>query len=145
MVLWDTSSFGYGQFDRTSHRDVFSQKLETEHTRYTTWEVREEFSNKHGMYNISENMDEIKKHEEYGCNDLSLEEADGNLSSGHIHEKAIEQIKSYDSNIADVFTDEEIEVRLRKKIEEFPNDTFEEIVDRTKRDLSEDASRIHTR
>jgi len=143
LVLWDISKSGYGQVDKTSHRDALTQELETERTRYTTREVREEFSQKHGTDNIKENMDEIKKHEEYGCNDLSLDEADGDLSTGHVHEKAIEEIKDYDSDISDVFTDNEIEERLQKMMEDYPDDSIEEVVDRTKKDLAEDASRMH--
>lgn len=129
--------------DRTSHRDAFTQELETGRTRYTTYEVREEFSEKNGLDNVQDKMDEINKHEKYGCNDLSLDEADGNINTGHSHDLAIEQIKAYDSDIGNKFTDREIEERLQKMYENYPDDTFEEVINRTQRDLAEDASRIH--
>ncbi len=137
------TEIGYGQMDKTNHRDALTQNLETERTRYTTYEVRKEFSQKNGVDNISDDMDEIKAHEEHGCNDLSLDEADGDLSTGHNHEEAIEQIKQYDRIIADVFTDNEIEDRLHKIAHDFPEESFEEIIYRTQRDLAEDASRMH--
>lgn len=135
-------NFGYGQIDKTANREAFTQELETDHTYYTTREVREAFSQKKGTDNIPEIKDEIERHEEYGCNDLSLDEADGDLSTGHIHEKAIAEVKSYDSNIADVFTDEEISGRIQKFAEDYPDDSFEEVVDRAKKDLSDDASHM---
>lgn len=135
---------GYGQIDRTSNRDAFTQSLETEHTRYTTYEVRREFSSKNGIDNIPENMDEIRSHEEAGCNDLSLEEADGNRNTGHVHsDNTIEEIKAYDSDIGEVFTDREIAERFQKMLDEYPNDSLHEVVERTQRDLAEDASRMH--
>lgn len=136
---------GYGQTDRTSHKDAFTHELETERTRYTTREVREEFRLENGMDNVPEKMDEIKKYEEYGCNnhDLSLDQADGNPATGaHLHEETLEQIKAYDSDIGNVFTDREIEERFQKMAANYPDDSIEEVVNRTQKDLSEDASRM---
>lgn len=65
----------YGQIDKTSHKDTFTQRLETDELYPTTARVREEFSKAKGEYNISENLDEIKKHEEHDC-DMTLEDAD---------------------------------------------------------------------
>ena len=110
MVQWDISNFGYGQVDKTANREAFTQELETDHTYYTTREVREAFSQKKGTDNIPE--------------------------------KAIAEVKSYDSNIADVFTDEEISIRIQSFAEDYPDDSFEEVVDRAKKDLSDDASHM---
>ena len=133
---------GYGQVDRTSHRDAFTQELETERTRYTTREVRDEFSKDKGEDNIRDKMDEINMHEGHN-HDLSLDDADGDLTTGEAHEMAIEKIKAFDSDIADVFTDREISERLENIAKDNPGESFEEIVERTQRDLSEDASRMH--
>ena len=135
---------GYGQTDRTSHRDAFTQELETERTRYTTKEVRDEFSENKGIDNVQDKMDEIKMHEGHDHN-LSLEDADGDLSTGEAHDIAIERIKASDSMISEVFTDNEISERLETMIKENPDKDFEEIVELTQKDLSEDASRMHIR
>lgn len=135
---------GYGQVDRTSHRDAFTQELETESTRYTTKEVRDEFSEDKGIDNIRDKMDEIDMHEGHDHN-LSLDDADGDLTTGRAHDIAIERIKAFDSTIADVFTDNEISERLESMLKDYPDESYEEIVERTQRDLSEDASRMHVR
>jgi len=71
-------NFGYGEVDRTSHREAFTQELETDHTYYTTREVREEFSQKHGVDNTKENLDEVREEEKNGCNHkLVLQNIDG--------------------------------------------------------------------
>lgn len=75
---------GYGQTDKTSHRDTFTQRLETDEIYPTTARVREEFSKAKGERNISEKMDEIKKHEEHDC-DMTLEDADGDPFTVHDH------------------------------------------------------------
>lgn len=77
-------------------KDAFVQELETDHTRYTTREVREEFSAKKGVNNVERKMDE----------------------------------------------DEEISERLHKMIDNHPDESFEEVIVRTQKDLSEDASRM---
>ena len=133
----------YGQIDKTSGKDAFTQKLETSRDQYrNTHEVRREFSESRGEYNISENLDEIKSHEEHGCEDLTLAESDGDIRTGHNHDVILTEIKSYDPNIADVFTDREIEERIHKISEDNPEKSFEDVLSQTKRDLSEDASHI---
>ncbi len=73
---------GYGQMDRTSHRDAFTQELETEHTRYTTREVREEFSSENGIDNVPDNLEEAKSHDRHGrSHNLSLADADGKTNT----------------------------------------------------------------
>lgn len=136
----------YGEMDPTDHNYAFTQKLETDRDYYTTKEVREEFSNREdGSHNIEENLDEIKMHEEAGCDNLTLKEADGDLETGHFHDSAIEDIKAYDPNIEEIFTDREIEDRLHTMMDNHPEESFDKVLNDTARDLSEDASHIRTR
>lgn len=79
-VRFDTMgeiTVNFGQTDRTSHRDAFTQKLETDRTYPVRRNVQREFDGKNGIYNVSENLDECEKHEKHDCDDLSLNEADG--------------------------------------------------------------------
>ena len=69
----------FGQTDRTSHRDAFTQRLETDRTYPIRRNVQREFDEKNGLDNIPEKMDEIEKHKEHGCDNLTLKEADGDL------------------------------------------------------------------
>lgn len=103
-------SFGYGQMDKTSHKEAFTQALETEHTRYTTREVREEFSSKHGINNISENMDEARIHEKAGCNHkLTLADVDG---------------KENPTTIAHMLSPDVVQNNVQMLIDEFPNNNY---------------------
>jgi len=143
---------GYGEIDPTSHRDALTQELETDHTYYTTYQVREEFSHKNGTNNIRDDIDEIKEHEEHGCENITLEEADGDKTTGHKHlddeeymASVIEQIKQYDENIEEIFTDAEIKEYLEKEKQNNPEISLDEVIQKSKHDLSEDASHMRTR
>ena len=136
----------YGEMDPTDHKYAFTQKLETDRDYYTTKEVRDEFAGREdGVHNIEENLDEIKMHEKAGCNDLTLEEADGHMETGNFHDSAIVEIKAYDPNIEEIFTDREIEERLHSMMENHPDESFDKVLNDTARDLSEDASHMRTR
>lgn len=137
---------GYGQKGHVRPDEAMTQKLETDEVRYTTREVREQFTpQREGVDGPQENLDEGKRHMSEG-HDLTLEDFDGDpASSSEYHESAIERIKAYDPDIADVFTDNEIEDRLQKMYAEYPTEDFDEILARTQRDLSADASRMHGR
>ena len=139
---------GYGQMDKTHRRDALTQAVETERTYHTTYRVREEFSAKQGTENIKENIKEIKEHEEHGCNDMTIDEVDGNENTGHKHfdenDNIIEEIKQYDENIGEVFTDKEIKEYLEKQSKKYSNKNFDEIVNNAKKELAEDASNIKT-
>ena len=136
----------YGEMDPTDHKYAFTQKLETDRDRYTTKEVRDEFSGREdGTHNIEEDLNEIKMHEEVGCDNLTLKEADGDLETGHFHDSAILEIKAYDPNIEKIFTDREIEERLHKMMDNHPEESFDKVLNDTARDLSEDASHMRTR
>lgn len=112
---------GYGQIDRTSNKDAFTQKLETEHTRYTTYEVREEFSSKNGIDNIPENMDEIRTHEEAGCKNLTLDEADGNRRTGHVHG---EHENSTPVSVNEMLSPDMVQQNVQEIIYEFPSNDY---------------------
>ena len=134
---------GFGYMDKTSHKDVVSERLEDQHTRYTTYEVRKEFSPREGVDNIPDKMDEIKEHPEIsknGQDGITLAEADGNLATGH--EEVLEQIKAYNPDIADVFTDEEIIDRYHSMCEKNPESSKEDLIRYTEEDLSEDAEHM---
>ncbi len=108
----------YGIKDRTSNKEVFSQSLETERSYYTTYKVRDEFNQNKGMDNISENIDEIHSHEEHGCTDISLDEADGRKDTGHSHEDAVVELIMTDKDkgkmIRDNFDDETVAIRYEQ-------------------------------
>ena len=136
----------YGEIDPTDHKYAFTQKLETDRDYYTTKEVRDEFTGReNGVHNIEEDLDEIKMHEKAGCDNLTLKEADGHLDTGHMHDIAIEDIKAYDPNIEEIFTDAEIEDRLHKMMDNHPEESFDKVLNDTARDLSEDASHMKSR
>lgn len=68
------------------------------------------------------------------------------LQLGHFHgEDVLAAIKAFDSNIAEVFTDREIQERLIIVQEHNPDMDAGEIIQETAKDLAEDASRIHPR
>jgi len=136
---------GYGQIDKTSNKDAFTHELETNQTYPISREVRDEFSTNKGSNNISENMDEIRMHEKSGCTDLSLKEADGDLSTGHNHDIILEVIKAYDTAISDVFSNKEILERFAKTREKYPDADLDELIERTQKDLSEDATHMRMR
>ena len=142
---------GYGEMDKTSHNDAFTQRLETQELYPVTSEVRNEFSKNKGTDNISDKMDEIKEHEKHGCDNLSLAEADGDLNTGHIHSNdIIERILSDDENgriINEVFTPNEIKERYESVQERHPNNSVDENIEITKLELLEDAEhfRNHSR
>ena len=136
----------YGEIDPTNHKSAFTQKLETDRDYYTTKEVRDEFSNKRdGERNIKNDIEEIEMHKKADCDDLTLDEADGHLETGHVHNDAIMEIKAYDPNIELVFTDNEIQERLNKMMDNNPEKSFEEVLENTACDLSEDAYHMRSR
>ncbi len=131
---------GFGYIDRTSNKDVVSERLEDQHTRYTTYEVRKEFSPREGVDNITDKMDEIKEHPEISEDGVTLAEADGNLATGH--EEILDQIKAYNPDIADVFTNDEIMDRYHSMCEKNPESSKEDLIRYTQEDLSEDAEHM---
>lgn len=139
----------YGQMDRTSHNDVFAQKLETRETYPVTREVRNEFGQHKGLDNVSNKMDEIKEHEEHGCDNMTLREADGNPNTGHIHglsENAAEIILADErvgEKIDSIYTSNEVAERFDRMCEKYPDKNFDEVVELTKDELAEEAEHMH--
>lgn len=137
---------GYGQTDPTSHRDAFTERLETKEMWPITREVREEFSKEKGQYHITEKMDEIEEHEKHDCENLTLEEADGDLRTGHSHsEEAAELIltdEQVGEEINEVFTKHEVEERFESMREKNPEKDFDKLVEITKEELAIDAENM---
>ena len=79
---------------------------------------------------------------------MTIDEVDGNENTGHKHfdenDNIIEEIKQYDENIGEVFTDKEIKEYLEKQSKKYSNKNFDEIVNNAKKELAEDASNIKT-
>ncbi|MDE5831180.1 MAG: hypothetical protein K2H53_06225, partial [Clostridia bacterium] len=138
---------GYGEMDKTSHKDAFTQRLETDELYPTTARVREEFSRNKGEYKITEKIDEIKEHEEHGC-DMTIDDADGDPYTGHDHsENAVKLIledKDVGKKINDVFTESEIKERFELMKEKHPDKDFDELVEITKMELETDADYMHS-
>lgn len=137
---------GYGQMDKNSHNDAFTQRLETKEMYPVTRTVRDEFSRNNGSDNISNKMDEIKEHEKNGCNSFSLAEADGNLNTGHVHCEDASNLILSDENakdkIEEVFTPREINERFKAIQAKNPNNTLDENVEITKSELLADAEHL---
>lgn len=149
----------YGYNSKVAAKEALTEKLETDHDYYTTPEVRKEFSPKNaenGVRNIEDDLAEIKEHEEQGCSDLTLAEADGDPTTGHKHEDGndthitdnnhddvIQEVLGYGDN--NIYTEAEVEDRLNKMSMDHPEESFEEVVERTKRDLDEDTRAFPTR
>ncbi len=133
---------GFGYMDRTSHRDVISEKLEDERTRYTTYEVRREFSQKKGIDKVPEMIDEINEHQKHNEHTLTLDEADGDPSTGH--QDILEKIKAHDENIGDIFTDQEIISRYHSICEKYPEADPDTLLEYAEKDLSEDAEHLRS-
>ena len=151
---------GYGEMARGYNREVLTHEVETTQTYHTSARVREEFNDKKGLNNIKDDIEEIHEHEKYGCNDLTLDEADGDENTGHKHaieynklsrenqneiDNIIHEIKAENSQIEETFTDREIEERLLKILEKYPDKTLEEIKEKTQEELDFDSAHIHTR
>lgn len=143
-----TTKVAYGLTDPTSHRDVFSQDLETNETYPVSAKVRDEFSQKHGIYNVSEKMDEIENHVSHGERKLSLEEVAGRSNTGHIHgEEAAKIILADDDFVQktnDIFSSNEIANRFESMREKYPNLDRNELIEITKQDLEYDAEYMPT-
>lgn len=145
-----TVEVGYGEMDRTSHNDAFTQRLETRERYPVTKRVRDEFNQNKGLDNIPKKMDEIKEHEEHGCNNMTLDEADGNPHTGHMHglsENAAEIILADERVgriIDDVYTPNEVAERFEHMQEKYPDKDFDELVEVTKEELADEAAHMHS-
>lgn len=139
-----TIEVGYGQINKTSHKDAFTERLEAKETYPITSSVRSEFGKNKGTDNISDKLNEIKEHEKNGCKNMTILEADGNINTGHVHSNdIIDLILSDDTvgaKIDETFTHNEIKERFEAIQSKNPSNTFEENIEITKADLAEDAN-----
>lgn len=142
-----TIEVGYGQMDKTEHQYAFTQRLETREMYPVTSRVREEFSKDKGEYNIDEKIDEIKNHEEHGCDNMTLSEADGDPYTGHSHGDEAAEIILEDNEVGelidDVYTKDEVKERFETLQKENPGKSFDELVEFTKEELADEA--LHMR
>lgn len=143
-----TTKVAYGITDPTSHRDVFAQDLETSETYPVSAKVRSEFSHSHGVYNATDKIDEIEKHEAHGERVLSLQEADGRPETGHIHgEEAAELILADDDFVRttnDLYSTKDVSERFESIMEKHPNLNRDELIELTKEELVLDAEHMHS-
>ncbi len=141
-----TLKVSYGLTDPTSHKDIFSQDLETDETYPVKSRVRSEFSERLGVYNVTNKMDEIEKHSSHGESTLSLEEADGRPDTGHIHgEEAARIILADDDFIRatnDLYTEREVAERFESIRVKNPSFDRNELIKATKNDLELDAEHM---
>ena len=75
----------YVQMDPTDNTQGMSIPLETDNIQPITSQVRNEMNTTKGIYNVSENLDEYNVHQDIGCDNITLEEIDGDPNTGHQH------------------------------------------------------------
>ena len=141
-----TLEIGYGQMDRTSHKDAFTQRLETREMYPVTSKVKNEFSQSKGTDNIPNKIDEIEKHKKHNCNNMTISETDGNPHTGHLHSEDVAEIILSDDKvgdkIGDVFTREEIGECFEQIREKNPNLSDNELIEITKDELSSETEHL---
>lgn len=133
----------YGQMDRTSHNDAFTQRLETRESYPVTSRVRREFNQNKGRDNIPDKLDEIREHEDHGCERMTIDEADGNPYTGHVHSEEIAEVIMSDeevgNKIQDAYTVKEVAERFEHMHDKHPDSTIQELIEMTKEELSLEA------
>ena len=138
-----TIEVGFGEMDRTSNREALTQMLQARNMYPVTSRVREEFSQNKGINNIPKKMDEIQEHKKYGCDNLTLNEADGNPDTGHFHSDEVVEAILSDENVGktidDCFTENEITNRFEFIKEKNPSLDFDKLIEITKAELATDA------
>ena len=138
-----TIEVGFGEMDRTSNQEALTQSLQARNMYPVTSRVREEFSQNKGINNIPKKMDEIKKHKDHGCDNLTLNEADGNPDTGHFHSDEVVEAILSDENVGktidDCFTENEITNRFEFIKEKNPSLDFDKLIEITKAELATDA------
>lgn len=143
-----TLAVNFAIIDKTSNKEAFGQRLETREVYRTERNVLREFGQSKGTDNISENLNEIRGHENFGCDNLTLAEADGDNNTGHNHsDEAASKIiasQDYGTLINDTFTLNEIKERFEDVCERYPETDFDKLVEITKDELAEDARHIPT-
>ena len=146
----------FGQMSKTDPNKSFTQELKPDYFDATK-KVKNVMGNREdGIHGPDNRIREAQEHTDAGCDRLTLDEADGKEETGHKHDesgeveqntidRAIENIKNRDSSIEDVFTDREIEKRFHHMRDKHPDESFDQVIEDTARDLSEDASHLKSR
>lgn len=99
LVINQEESYGvpniyYAENTRENDGNV-GQKLQDKYdgTRSTDVKMRELFNKNRGNYNIDKMQDEAEMHRDNKCDELGIDEVDGDMSTGHIHNVINEQSK----------------------------------------------------
>lgn len=99
LVINQEESYGvpniyYAENTRENDGNV-GQKLQDKYdgTRSTDVKMRELFNKNRGIYNIDKMQDEAEMHQDNKCDELGIDEVDGDMSTGHIHNVINEQSK----------------------------------------------------
>lgn len=71
-------------------------------TEKTDVEVRQLFNSNHGTEQIDKMYDEAKEHKDANCDELTLDEVDGDENTGHKHQITIEDSLEYEGQQRDV-------------------------------------------
>ena len=127
-----------------------AQKLQDQYdgTEKTDVEVRALFNENRGTDNIKNMKDEAKKHEEAGCDELDIDEIDGNVNTGHKHfdlseqeqQNAIEEIMEKGK-----VSREEAENKFAKELEENEDITIEEAKENVMERIEEEYRGLNSR
>ena len=134
----------YGQMDRTNHKEALTHELKTDHTKETTYEVREEFSYKNGTENIKDDLKELKETKKIGVKKPTLKDVDGRDDTGTLDnitnindeniKSIVEKIKEENPEFENVFSDKDIRHYIEKISNEKgknknPEETYDEVVE----------------
>lgn len=99
LIINQEESYGvpniyYAENTRENDGNV-GQKLQDKYdgTRSTDVKMRELFNKNRGSYNIDKMQDEAEMHRDNKCDELGIDEVDGDMSTGHIHNEINEQSK----------------------------------------------------
>lgn len=137
-----TLNFHYGKVDRTDVNKFFAIPLETNTSRYITKDVQDIFDPERGEWQTSKSIEEVEKHKEHGCNDLTLDEADGNENTGHDHNIHFTLIASKILNenpeLEDYYSLEGLTTQLQEYIEHHNDIPLEQAIEDFTKDTLED-------
>ena len=105
-------------------------------------EVRALFNSNKGINQSQKSVEEVREHEKAGCDEIDIDEADGNKNTGHIHfdlrsdeqQKAVEEIMEKGK-----VSREEAEAKLAKQLENSKEDiTLEEATENAVEEIESD-------
>ena len=132
----------YVQMDKTDYNQGMSIPIETDHMYPVTHEVQYEMDLHRGDDNITNKLDEFEEHQKAGCNDITLEEADGKDNTGHEHiENNQEMLDSYIDKIMENdtvdynYSKDEVKEQFIKIAKENPDWDLEKVQEYVETDL----------